>query len=268
MRSTCQAGSPSTLRNPPMSREDQSRAASECQTYYQRLHDKCGEVLSESFSTDGDGSISRSHSYIADLEVWIGVLASRPEVHVLAAAAREYQRSLLALLQGQYRYSFSALRLFLELSVTAVRFSAHEIELRLWERGEQDINWRSMMDENGGVLSKSFVRAFCEPLADEVKTYRAIAEKVYRECSEFVHGNAHTHNQVPEALAYDEAIFRGWNARAESMRLTVSFVLAARYLATLGQQDLRHLEQPVLDSLGHLPAIRAFFGAATEPTDE
>src|SRR5207244_3036704 len=113
-----------------------------CEEHYMTLHSACGEVLNASFADDTTGLHAASHSFIVDLEAWHRhVLGSRPESTLLTAALAEYQFGLLAVVQGQYRQAFMALRLGLELLLGAVFFSANELELRVWLRGERDIVW-------------------------------------------------------------------------------------------------------------------------------
>lgn len=235
-----------------------------CEEYYRGLHSTCGEIIAASFKADVMDNIGRSHSFVTDLEIWTDVLSRRPEVAVLRAATTEYQYSLLSLVQGQYRYSYMALRLFLELSLASVCYSAHEFNFRRWDRGEEDIHWSSLIDTENGVLSKPFIRAFCEGLSEESSQYRTLGEKVYRECSEFVHGNSHTHDKLPMSISFNDEVFNDWHKRADSVRLVVSFALCARYINFLETDQLQKLEAVITDSVGHIAVIRAFFGGVVE----
>jgi hypothetical protein len=233
-------------------------------THYTQLHAKCAEVLTESFEGPRAAAMAKSHAFIADLALWIGETSSRPEAPVLQAALREYQFSLLALSFGQYRAAFSALRLSLELCFAAVQWSANERELREWKRGQRDTNWGSLVDSDNGILSKQFVRLFCEGLADEAAPYRASAGAVYRECSEYVHGNADTHRALPQQVSFDASAFDAWQQKASVVRLTTSFALTARYLADLDAAARTRLEGMILDHLGHSAGVRALLGAPVE----
>ena len=237
---------------------------SSCEKHYKQLHSKSGLILTASFRSKIGRSHSVSHNFISDFETWIGVLSGRLEGSLLKSALREYQFALLALAQGQYRQSFMALRLFLELALSSIYFSANELELREWLKGQKDIAWNSLVDLDKGVFSKRFVRAFYEGLADEAPHYGTIAAAVYRECSEFVHGNALTHDALPATLTFAEDVFTDWHAKALSVRLVVVFALCARYLKDLKDNDHKLLEPHVIDSLGHIPAIRTIFGGVTE----
>jgi len=187
------------------------------------------------------------------------VLDHRPECELLKSGLREYQYALLALVQGQYRQAFMALRLFLELTLGAVFFSSNELQLRVWLRGRRDVYWTPLISDEDGVLSKFFVDAFFDGLGDEVATYRAIAKQLYRECSEYVHGNVNTQQSLPENLQYMEPIFSDWHSKAKSARLVTTFALTARYLRDLQLDDRNKMEPIIIDELGHLPIIRSIF---------
>lgn len=227
--------------------------------YYRLMHSQCGEILNESFAFDSSGMHRVSHNFISDLEKWIALLSSRPEVDLLRAALREYQFALLALVLGQYRQAFMALRLFLELALGSVFLSANELQLRVWLRGRRDINWRPLVSPDDGVLSKFFIDAFFDTLGDEAANYRAIAERVYRECSEYVHGNAATHDALPEQLRFVSTVFSDWHEKAASTRLVISFALAARYLEGLNKDERNSMEAIVLEQLRHVTIIRELF---------
>lgn len=211
--------------------------------------------------------MSKAHAFIQDLDLWISELESRPEVVVLHSVVREYQLALLALVSGHYRSAFGTLRLALELAFSAVQWSANERELREWLQGQRDSNWATLIDNENGILSKQFVRLFCDGLANEAGRYRSSAVAVYRECSEYVHGNSHTHRLIPAYLIFDEASFDAWHQKASVVRLTISFAFAARYLLDIPAVGRSHLENTLLDHLGHSGGIRAILGASTEVTN-
>jgi hypothetical protein len=224
-------------------------------------------VLGDSFSGVRGEKVAKSHAFVQDLALWVSVLDGRPEASVLQCAAREYQFALLSVVTGHYRSAFSALRLALELGLACVQWSANERELREWRVGKRDSNWNAVADQDNGVLSKQFVRLFTDGLADEAPHYRGAAVAVYRECSEYVHGNAHTHHCIPANLAFDESSFDAWMSKGSVVRLVTTFALAARYLEDLDSAVRQRLEGTLLDHLGHSVAIRVLVGAPTESTN-
>ena len=238
-----------------------------CEDYYRQLHAYCGEVLAQTFQADQSGLHATSHQFIDDLTRWYEVLKARPEGKMFLAGVSEYQFALLAVVFGQYRQAYMSLRLSMELLLGSVLYSANELTLRLWMKGSQDLVWASLMSVDNGVFSKSFVGAFYEELADSARQYGAIAESIYRECSEFVHGNAQTHSTESGKVLFQEQIFQDWNGVAKSFRLVTSFALCARYVRLMETDQRKDLEPILLDSLGHIPAIRAIFGGPVESTD-
>jgi len=183
------------------------------------------------------------------------------------AAISEYQFALLAVTFGQYRQAYMSLRLSLELLLGSVQYSANEFTLRLWLKGSHDLVWASLISVENGVFSKSFVDAFYEELADYARQYGAITERIYRECSEFVHGNAHTHSTESGKVVFQDQVFQEWHGTAKSFRLVTSFALCARYVRFMEGNKRHELEAILLDSLGHIPAIRAILGGPVESID-
>ncbi|MEQ1948956.1 MAG: hypothetical protein ABL995_17325 [Bryobacteraceae bacterium] len=237
-----------------------------CKDYYKKLYDACGQVLAGSLAADENGLHAVSHSFIADLERWHAQLNKRPEIPLLNSAISEYQFGLLAVVQGQYRQAFMALRLSFELLLGTAYFSANELQLRQWLRGERDLVWSALIDDESGVLSKQFVRTFYEDLTGECPHYRAMGKEVYRECSEYVHGNFLTHVALGGKVEFQQPIFDAWHAKAKTIRLVSSFALCARYINLADAKTHAELETVLLDNLGHIPAVRSILGAPVEKT--
>lgn len=239
-----------------------------CRAHYMQLLGQCNDVLQASFQNGHASQMARSHAFLDDMALWINVLRDRSEAPILTASHREYQFAMLALVLGQYRAAFSALRLSLESCFGAIQWSTNERELREWMLGRRDSSWSALVDKENGILSKGFVALFSDALADEAGEYRATAAKVYRECSEYVHGNAHTHRGLPEHIAFDENAFDSWQQKASSVRLSIAFALAARYLQDLNKAERARLESMLLDHLGHSTGVRILLGAPVEVASE
>jgi hypothetical protein len=235
-----------------------------CERYFESLHAAAGNVLTASFDGPRADAMAKCHAFVDDVNLWIQELSERPECGVLKLVLREYQFGLLALTMGQYRSAFSSLRLALELGLAAIQWSANERELREWKLGRRDSNWTAIVDAENGVLSKAFIRLFSDGLAEEASTYRASAQTVYRECSEYVHGNAHTHQTIPEQLVFDASSFEAWQQKSSVVRLVLMFAMASRYLQDLDISSKTRLDSVISDHLGHSAGIRAMLGATVE----
>lgn len=228
--------------------------------HYRGLHRSTERIFDEIMADqESVQAFTASHNYLLDYDRIKLAIAGRPEVETLSAAVKEYQFALFALATGQYRHAFVGLRLFFELMLVTVQFSAHEIDYRMWAKDAKDINWNAIKDPQTGIFSANFVNAFNPEFAASSKQYSAIAEAVYRECSEFVHGNASTHISLPDDIAFNKDIFMSWHQKSETIRLLVAFVFSARYLNFIDAHATATIEPVILDALGHLPVIQDIF---------
>lgn len=228
--------------------------------HYRKLHQNSNDVL-EKMLADREAveTLTTSQNYLLDYDRMKSAIAHRPEVATLNAAVKEYQFALYALTIGQYRHAFVGLRLFFELMLVTIEFSAREIDYRMWEKGSKDINWNALRDPQTGIFSTNFIRAFNPEFSDNAKQYSEIAEAVDRECSEFVHGNASTHFSLPAEIDFDRDAFLLRHQKAETMRMIIIFSFAARYLNHIDNEAMNRVEPAVLDVIGHLPAVQAIF---------
>ncbi len=176
-------------------------------------------------------------------------------------ACREYQYSLEAVLYGNYRHAFSSLRLAFELFTAAIYFSANQMKMNLWLQGQDDIRWSALTDRDKGVFSHDFIRAFNPLLGQYRSQYMALAATVYRECSEYVHGNPITHEDTSLIIAYDHKRSQSFHDKVATVRLCVLFQFLSRYLPELNIESKNIIEPLVLDAFGTLPEIQASFGA-------
>lgn len=227
--------------------------------HYRELGQKSYEILNESLDSKRLEIIAKSHSAIFDYNSFIEIIKERPEYDILRIALREYQISLLSVNIGLYNQAFISLRFFFERTLVAFLFSSKELDLRLWQRGERDTYWNEIVDDDKGVFSNSFCRAFFLDLKDESIHYKNMTKKVYRECSEYVHGNLTVQDKIPETLEFNEFLFLEWHAKANTIRRIVLFVFCLRYLNFIKVNSLKGMEAIIIEEFGHLPAINAIF---------
>lgn len=225
--------------------------------YYAELFATANSVLTDQLASDLREEFIQAHNFTNDFWHMHAEIKGRPEGQALTFAIREYEAALLALSIGQYRHAFAGLRLFFELGLATVRFSAYEIEYRLWSRDTKDINWSTLKDEQTGVFAHNFIIAFNEGFAELGKQYKAIAESAYRECSQYVHGNASTHSLPATKLNFDHDLAEAWISRAKSIRLAFTFAFVARYLNNINFGV--ELEEVLQDVLGHLQPVQSYF---------
>lgn len=236
-------------------------AAPASTAFYQALNGTCGTILDQSLVGERAIRHGKSHAFLTEIASWLDVIGNRPETFLLKSSAKEWQHSLLSLAQGQYAQAFRGLRLVLELDLQAIYLSSRAVELREWLESRKDTVWGEITDGDNGVFSARFARAFAPELEVHRKHYGGLAAKLYRECSECVHGNVPQQIALPEIFEFSDTVFGLWHQKADVAALIITFGLFLRYFRELGEGGKTSLEAILLDRLGHLPEVRAHYGA-------
>lgn len=210
-----------------------------------------------------DSSIENDRNDIAQILVDLGkcadFLVPRYEGQLYDLALRELQLSLLAALGASYRQAFMGLRLALEHWFTGIKFSTNELSFRAWQLEEEDVSWSDLNSEISGVLSERFAHIFWPQTEQRVATYQNLAKKLYRECSEYVHGNLRTHMFLPNQLEYDRATFLSWKEKLDTLKLLFVYSFVLRFATTLRATGQEPYAAVTLDSIGHLNEVRDLF---------
>lgn len=235
--------------------------------YYQLFNRACSEATAASLECGLTSLHGPSQNHILDIEKWIDFLENRLESQLLQNACKEYQLGLFAAAAGLYRYAFMGLRLYYELALSAIYLSASEIELRLRLLGQRDVTWSEIVNSDNGLFSHKMARAFCPLLRDEVNHQLTLAKKLYRECSEYVHGTPLIEQPIPENIQFDEKILRAWHKKSGVMKTTVVFALFMRYHSSITPVSFRGLEACVLEEIGTIESVRILIDSIKRSVD-
>ena len=228
------------------------------------------KAISEATHTIFDKSIiycdflGKIHDYSASIQDWMEVVPSNQEKHMINHSLEQIEFSCLSLLSGMYRQSFSSLRLALELLFGSIYFSAHKLEHIEWRNGSRDLSWKVINDKENGVLSKRFSDAFFPELSIYIDDQRNISKEIYRQLSEFVHGNYATWDREVHSLSINETLIEEYRKKFYSMNSVSHFLLTMRYLKEIKLEDLHRIETHVMDELQHIDEIRKVFGGTVE----
>lgn len=227
--------------------------------YYQALARKRESIMTQCVSDHDTFAMQIvSHNALKDFERLAGTI-SGSERGIFIQACREYQYSLEAVVYGNYRHAFSSLRLAFELFTGAVYFSAHQMKMHLWLSGHSDLFWSTVTDQDKGVYSHNFMKAFNPELGQYRAQYMGLSSSVYRECSEYVHGNPSTHDDTTQSATYDAEKTKSYHDKAETVRICVIFLFLSRYLPQLTHVEKAEIESIAIESFGDLPEIQAAF---------
>lgn len=205
-------------------------------------------------------ALTKALASIAELEQILNSVSGKQEYPVYIQALQEIQYSLLSVSVGNYRHAYSSLRLFFEFCLAGIEFSANLRYFRGWELGREDIFWARLSDSENGVISKNFCTLFFSELADEAPRFRILASTVYRECSEFVHGNPQATSTLPDTLQFKKGAPIDWANKLDTMCLVITFVFSVRYLVELPAESRENVKEYILAQIGHFEPIREVLG--------
>jgi hypothetical protein len=228
--------------------------------YYEALREASETVLEKTL--EDPARVSSVHSEeISDLANWCKLLRGRSEISVLQNAVQEISFGLYALVIGSYRHAFASLRLALEQSLLSIHFSVNRLELAEWQRADYDTNWSSLTGDNG-VFSPRYAKSFYPDLKTHVDNYNNSTKQLYRELSEFVHGNSSSWEWTPKKISFDQTVVNDWMAKTSKVAEAITFALVLRFTHELDEQQKAEISDRVITRLGHIEPIRVAYGGA------
>ena len=231
-----------------------------CHKFFLELNARFSGIINESFSSQLSGRLSDLYQFVEDLANWYEILQSHTDTTILVSAIKEYELGFQAAINGQYRYAFVAQRYFIEQICRFIYLSTNELYLRHWKIGLRDISWATLIEGEDGVFSKIFIRAFFEDIENEGSRFLSIVKSMYRESSEFIHGNFSKIKTMPLQLEYDEELLNKWLLGVETAKFISSFLLFMRFSKSLNSEELRKIHDSIIDELSEIDEFRELLG--------
>lgn len=186
------------------------------------------------------------------------------EKKMLKTVSSQLETATLTLSMGMYRQAFSSLRLAFELGLGTVYFSINKLDHNEWIAGKNDIKWSKLIDIENGILSIRFCKAFFSELSGDIQSYNARAKKVYREMSEYVHGNNETWEKSGLVLRHDEDLSNKYFNMFDEVSQILLYVLCCRYLKSFSAESLDIVSTFILEEMQDIATIREFVGGPKE----
>lgn len=136
-------------------------------------------------------------------------------------------------LQALYRNAYISLRSGIELSLAYVYFMDHNYEYLFWKRDKYDVKWSVLASEEMGVLSKKYLSLFSK---DEFEKLFCACRKIYRDCSQFVHGKyEYMYTVKHQIVDYDKNTFIDFlNMFYELTNVVIALLLIRHSSSNLG----------------------------------
>lgn len=239
-------------------RGSKTTAGASCRVQYQNVLDARNNNFQAYFN---DAKLAKqhqdAHQRLLEVERTFSAISDRREYRLFEMATRLLADGLCQIATANYQLAFYCLRSFLELSASGVRFSAFEYELREWECGRRDVSWTLLSGDETGFCSMNFANAFLPEIKDETRHYQGLARRVYRECSEYVHGNPATHGSG----VYEQERTARWFELFFAACTAILFSYFLRYLKDFLQTDMpEDLNLIIENELGHFSEVRSVLG--------
>ena len=228
--------------------------------YLSKLNAESQKIFTQSLVFQEE--LGEIHHFSACIYEFADNINDQSEKDILIAVSSQLEAATLNVCLGMYRQAFASLRLSLEMGLGAVHFSVHKLELQEWLDGRADIKWASLIDENNGILSVRFAKAFFPEFSQDIPNYRDKTALIYRKLSEFVHGNNETWVESCLKLSYDEKLLKSYFEIVVEVAEVILYALSCRYLKTFSNVEIEALEF-IPEEMRHLTYIRDFFGGPT-----
>jgi hypothetical protein len=228
------------------------------QDYLKKLNEKSQEIFAWTIAAHQE-SLAKVHHLASQMSDFSDLILDSDEKNMLRVACSQLETSSLALSFGLYRQAMSSLRLTFEISLGCVHFSVHKLEHKEWLVGRADIKWSALIDEDCGLFSHRFADAFFPELREYSQDYGVRAKALYRNLSEFVHGNSDTWESGGIALASNEVLLQKYFLLLQQMGEVILYILCCRYLKNISKEDFDDV-QSIFEQLTHIAPIRELAG--------
>jgi hypothetical protein len=229
--------------------------------YLSRLNTESNQIFDKSLTyRELLGAAHHSSCCIYEFSQNISEISER---EILQTVSSQLETATFSACKGMYRQAFVSLRLALEMGLASAYFSVHKLELHEWLDGRGDIKWALLLCEDEGVMSTRFSKAFFSEFSQDMDSYRDKAKGIYRQLSEFVHGNNETWSNSEIELSFNEERLNTYFDSAKSVSEILLFVLSCRYLKSFSPTVLESLEF-VPEEMKHLGYLREYFGGPKE----
>lgn len=223
---------------------------------------KIGEVQRMSLTGDKLTQFARCVQFSSFYGIWIAELKKLgvEQSFMFELALREYTLSLLFVASGLYKQAMDSLRFSLEYTLFSIMLSSNELDYRLWKAHQKDECWSETIHAQTGVYGSVFIQAFAPELKSHGTPLQTLARDVYRECSEYVHGNYKIMQETPLQVEYKDQLFDSFIDKADSVAYLIIFALMIRFWGNLKGSILATLETPIMSYLSTIPEIIALYG--------
>ena len=214
--------------------------------------------------------LSKCITFTEDLGKWLSFCGDFSDYLLVKEAQTEFVHSIYFCAQGFYKKAILTLRQCLEHILFSILLSINDYNYRLWKAGSYDMSWSQIISAQNGIFSKQYIRMY-SPDLDEEKSIEllTIAKTVYRECSEFIHGNYNKLLILSQEIEFHQDSFDRYIEYFNSIQYVISMSFFIRFRDILNDSNtMNQLESILQDNLGTVPEIQLLFNQEGEEENE
>ncbi|WP_157314976.1 hypothetical protein [Chitinibacter sp. GC72] len=207
--------------------------------YLETLRSGANSIFEETLE---DARLGKCHHYIACIHEFSQLIKDESERKIISNVCNQLESAILCATFGMYRQALSSLRLAFEMGLGCIYFSIYKMELNEWLNGKCDIKWSAIADEDNGILSKRFAKAFAPELTESISEIRENTKRNYRLLSEFVHGNSETWSIHGAQLKYNNILLDQFIKAHGDVFENIISLMCCRYYHGFSQHERDSLD--------------------------
>ncbi|MEF2669626.1 MAG: hypothetical protein U0M85_05060 [Gemmiger sp.] len=236
----------------------------DCTDLYLKINHNLQENIQASLSSSHYTLFANANAFIDDYGLWQKWIAEKYGIEIFSLALSEYETALLFAVQSLYKQAFSSLRAYLEHTLFGIQLTTNLLQYLNWKQDAQDVYWSQIVDLDSGLFSSNYTSAFFSELCASSKLILDLAKRVYRECSQFTHGNYSAWEVIKYPPVYDEKAFVKFLDEAESIKYIIEYSFFIRFIKEIPKGKITDFESQIRESLGHLKEVTDYLSMINE----
>lgn len=236
----------------------------DCTDLYLKINHNLQENIQASLSSSHYTLFANANAFIDDYGLWQKWIAEKYGIEIFSLALSEYETALLFAVQSLYKQAFSSLRAYLEHTLFGIQLTTNLLQYLNWKQDAQDVYWSQIVDLDSGLFSSNYTSVFFSELCASSKLILDLAKRVYRECSQFTHGNYSAWEVIKYPPVYDEKAFVKFLDEAESIKYIIEYSFFIRFIKEIPEEKITDFESQIRESLGHLKEVTDYLSMINE----
>ncbi|TYZ28971.1 hypothetical protein FZ041_06595 [Selenomonas caprae] len=204
--------------------------------------------------------IDKCLSFSSDLQNWISYCGDLGDMILVQEAQNECIKSIYFCTEGFYKEAIIALRQYFEHLLFAIYLSTSDFNYRLWKKGKYDMSWKHITDKDSGIFSVKFIELYADDISSDISMELLNdCSGIYRECSEFVHGNYEKLDMLCEKLVYNQESFQLYIKCFSRVKYIICMALFIRFRSILDDANaVEELEMVIRDNIGTRKEVQKY----------